>query len=123
MTDQKIITPLENNTLTQNTITQYTHAFKIYLNKIYQFKPISLQLKELNPLLQPNLSVPCLLLSLIVGRYYRQKYFLIKASTIRLFSVGLNYSIYYYLLTNGIELFNHLNSKEEAPVSLDSNQN
>jgi hypothetical protein len=112
MTDQNKLTPIEQNSQISSTISYNKQILIDYFNRITNFKPRTLLIKEFSPLLQPELSVPCLIGSLIIGRYYRQRYFLIKASTIRIFSVGLNYAILYYLVINGIELYNHLQKND-----------
>ena len=122
MTDHKHKTPFESNTLILQKLNINSQIIKEYYSKIFLFKPITLELKEFNPLIQPYFSVPCLLTSLIIARYYRKKYFLIKAGTIRLFSISLNYAILYYLFRNGIELYNHLNSAENLQAGLESNK-
>jgi len=122
MIDNKDKTPLESNTLILQKLNINSEIIKEYYKKIFLFKPITLEIKEFNPLIQPYFSVPCLLTSLIIARYYRKKYFLVKAGTIRLFSISLNYAILYYLLRNGIELYNHLNSAENLEAELESNK-
>ena len=121
MTDQNRPTPLEINSKTSSIFSFDKKKLHDYYNELLNFKPRTLLIKEFNPLLHPELSVPCLLGSLIIGRLYRQKYFLIKASTIRIFSVVLNYSIFYYLLINGFELYHHLLNNDSI-ITTESNK-
>ena len=114
MTDHNKLTPIQKNYQVSSTISYNKQILLNYFNRITNFKLRTLQINEFSPLLQPELSVPCLIGSLILARFYRRRYFLIKASTIRIFSVGLNYTILYYLVINGIELSDHL---------LENNQN
>ena len=75
MTDHKDKTPFESNTLILQKLNINSQIIKEYYSKIFLFKPITLELKEFNPLIQPYFSVPCLLTSLIIARYYRKKTF------------------------------------------------
>jgi hypothetical protein len=86
----------------------------LYKNMILNFKPVTVELHEFNPLVNPKVSVPCLVLSMMSVGFYRIKYLLVKAKIIRISSLFLNYSLMYYLATNAVSFYEHSKKFEQS---------
>jgi len=64
------------------------------------YRPISVGLDQINPFINPKVSIPSMIFSILSVSYYKKRYFLINAPSMIIFSGILNYSIMYYLLIN-----------------------
>lgn len=77
------------------------------LDLLINFSPRSISFNEFNPINNPETSVPAILISSLLQLYYRRKYFIVRNTSINLFSFATNYCIYYYLIFNGRRFYEY----------------
>ncbi len=78
-----------------------------YINK-YGIKT-NLSLNDINPMTNPEIAVSSVFLSLIRQRIYMKRYLTIKTRSLSLFSFLVDYSILYFVIYNGREVYNNYN--------------
>ncbi len=86
------------------------------LTLIFNFSPRSIQFCELNPIYNPKISATAILISLFLDKYYRHRYFLIRAETLRLFSLGVNYFTLYYMIVNSIRFYEYYDNRKAIQI-------
>ena len=78
-----------------------------YMHFLLNFSPRTVGINEFNPIYDPKVSLPCLLASLLLQSHYRRKYFIVGNTSLALFSLTVNYCLYYYLIINGIRFYDY----------------
>ena len=80
-----------------------------YINFLLNFSPRTIGVNEFNPIYEPKVSVPSIAISFLLYTYYKRRYFIIKNISLSLFSLTVNYFLYYYLIVNGIRFVDYYN--------------
>lgn len=75
--------------------------------KKYEWYPKQLSLNDINPVYNYKVGVPSIAVALLFDYFYKRRYLIQKAKTLRLFNFTVYYFLTCFLLTNGLNFYEH----------------